>query len=268
MVQNTHLVAAGTVPLPFNTWSPSGYYLRPQIADQIAAGYFRNLDNNKYETSVEVYYKDVNDVTDFADNAEITLNQNLSTEYRQGDAWAYGAEFMVNKKEGRLTGMLSYTWSKSQRKIDGVNGGKEFYASYDRRNVINLTSAYELNARWTFGGTFTYSTGRPLTIPAGKYEYGSYNPNYITERNGYRLPDFHHLDLSATFSPKRNANRKYKGQWVFSVYNVYSRQNAFTVYTRTKQDEDGNVLGDGTEKEARLVYLFPIMPFVTYNFKF
>lgn len=268
MVQNTHLMAAGTIPLPFNTWSPSGYYLKPQIADQIAAGYFRNLDNNKYEAAVEVYYKDVNNVTDFADNAEIQLNTDLSTEYRQGDAWAYGAEFMINKKEGRLTGMLSYTWSKSERKIDDVNAGKEFYASYDRRNVVNMTAAYELNQRWTFGGTFTYSTGRPITIPAGKYEYGSYNPNYVTERNGYRLPDFHHLDLSATLTPKRNANRRYKGQWVFSIYNVYSRQNAFTVYTRTKQDEDGNVLGDGTEKEARLVYLFPIMPFVTYNFKF
>lgn len=268
MVQNTHLIAAGTIPLPFNTWSPSGYYLKPQIADQIAAGYFRNIKDNAYEGSVEVYYKDVNNVTDFADNAEIMLNTNLSTEYRQGDAWAYGAEFMVNKKEGRLTGMVSYTWSKSMRKIDGVNNGKEFYASYDRRNVVNLTAAYELNPRWTFGGTFTYSTGRPLTVPAGKYEYGSYNPNLITERNGYRLPDFHHLDLSATLTPKRNANRRFKGQWVFSVYNVYSRQNAFTVYTRTKQDDDGNVIGDGTEKEARMVYLFPFMPFVTYNFKF
>lgn len=268
MVQNTHLVAAGTVPLPFNTWSPSGYYLNPQVADQFAAGYFRNLKDNAYEAAVEVYYKDVNDVTDFADNAEIFLNTDLSTEYRQGDAWAYGAEFMVNKKEGRLTGMLSYTWSKSMRKIDGVNGGKEFHASYDRRNVVNAQAAFELNDRWTFGGSFTYSTGRPLTVPAGKYEYGSYNPNLITERNGYRLPDFHHLDLSATLTPKRNANRRFKGQWVFSVYNVYSRQNPFTIYTRTKQDDDGNVIGDGTEKEARMVYLFPIMPFVTYNFKF
>ncbi len=268
MVQNTHLIAAGTVPLPFNTWHPSNYYLKPQIADQVAAGYFRNLRDNMYEVSVEAYYKKFKDVTDFADNAEIMLNRDLSTEFRQGDSWSYGAEFMVTKTRGRLTGMLTYTWSKAMRKIDGVNMGNEFPASYDRRNVANLSAAYDLNNRWTLGGTFTYSTGRPITIPAGKYEFGSYHPDIVSERNGYRLPDFHHLDLSATYSPKRNATRRFKGEWVFSLYNVYSRQNAFTIYTRTRQDEDGNIIGDGSEKEARLIYLFPIMPFVTYNFKF
>jgi hypothetical protein len=268
MVQNTHLISSGTVPLPFNTWSPSSYYLEPQIADQYAAGYFRNLNNNMYEVAVEAYYKDIQNVTDFADNAEIMLNRNISTEYRQGDSWSYGAEFMVNKKEGRLTGMLSYTWSKTTRKIDDVNQGREFSAGYDRRNVVNLQAAYDLNPKWSFGATFTYSTGRPTTVPSGKYEYGPYQVDMITERNGYRLPDFHHLDLSATLNPSKNANRRWKGQWVFSIYNVYSRQNAFAVYTRTVQDDDGNILGDGTQKEARMIYLFPIMPFVTYNFKF
>ncbi|HEY9045466.1 MAG TPA: TonB-dependent receptor [Ohtaekwangia sp.] len=268
MVQNTHLIAAGTVPLPFNTWSPSGYYLKPQLADQVALGYFQNLKNNMYEASAEIYYKNSQHVTDFADNAEIQLNKNLTTEYRQGRAWAYGAEFMVNKKEGRLTGMVSYTWSKAQRKIDGVNGGRTYAANYDRRNVVNINAAYELNDKWTFGGSFTYSTGRPTTVPSGKYEYGTYHPDVVTERNGYRLPAFHRLDLSATLNPRKNLNRKWKGQWVFSIYNVYSRKNAFTIYTRTKQDSDGNVIGDGTEKEARMVYLFPFMPSVTYNIKF
>ncbi|SKC86226.1 TonB-dependent receptor [Ohtaekwangia koreensis] len=268
MVQNTHLIAAGTVPLPFNTWSPSGYYLKPQIADQIALGYFQNLKDNMYEASVEVYYKDAQNITDFADNAEIQLNKNLTTEYRQGDAWSYGAEFMVNKKEGRLTGMVSYTWSKALRQIEGVNQGREYAANYDRRNVVNMNAAFELNDKWTFGGAFTYSTGRPTTVPSAKYEYGSYLPDAVTERNGYRLPAFHRLDLSATLNPRKNANRKWKGQWIFSIYNVYSRKNAFTLYTRTKQDSDGNIIGDGTEKEARMVYLFPFMPSVTYNIKF
>jgi hypothetical protein len=268
MVQNTHLVSAGTVPLPFNTWNPSGYYLKPQLADQVALGYFHNLKQNSIEVSVETYYKKMSNVTDFADNAEIMLNRDLSTEFRQGDSWSYGAEFMVNKTQGRLTGMVTYTWSKAFREIDGVNNSIRFPASYDRRNVANVTAAYDLNGRWSFGGTFTYSTGRPITIPSGKYEFGSYQPDIVSERNGYRLPAFHHLDLSATLNPRRNENRRFKGQWVFSLYNVYNRQNAFTVYTRTRQDDEGNIIGDGTEKEARLIYLFPIMPFVTYNFKF
>jgi hypothetical protein len=268
MVQNTHLISAGTVPLPFNTWNPSGYYLRPQIADQVAAGYFRNLRDNAYEVSVETYYKNMKDITDFADNAETQLNQDLSTEFRQGKSWSYGAEFMVNKKEGKLSGMLSYTWSKTMRKVPDVNLGNPFPANYDRRHVFNISATYDINRKWSFGGNFTYSTGRPITIPAGKYEFSNYHPDLVTERNGYRLPDFHRLDLSLTLNPLKNLNRKWKGQWVFSVYNVYNRQNPFSIYTRAKQDDDGNVIGDGSQSEARMIYLFPILPFVTYNFKF
>src|SRR6187551_194711 len=268
MAQNTHLISAGTVPVPFNTWTPSGYYLRPQLADQIAAGYFRNSPDNMYEFSVEAYYKDMQHVTDFADNASIFFNEDLSTEFRQGKAKSYGVEFMATKKSGKLTGMINYTLSKAERTIDGVNLGRTFAANYDRRNVINVQAAYELSRRWSFGGTFTYSTGRPVTLPTGKYEYQNYSPSVITERNGYRLPAFHRLDLSATLTPKKNDNRKWQGSWVFSVYNVYNRQNPFTIYTRTAKDKDGNVIGDGTKKEARMIYLFPIFPSITYNFKF
>ncbi|MFZ2905092.1 MAG: TonB-dependent receptor [Cyclobacteriaceae bacterium] len=268
MVQNTHLISSGTVPIPFNTWNPSGYYLKPQLADQVAVGYFRNLKENQYEASIEAYYKDMENVTDFADNAAIFFNEDLSTEFRQGKSWSYGAELMINKKEGKLTGMVSYTWSKTMRDIPGVNQGEVFKANYDRRNVVNVNAVYDLNDSWTFGANFSYSTGRPITLPAGKYEFDGYNPDVITERNGYLLPAYHRMDVSATFSPRKNKNRKWQGHWVFSVYNVYNKQNPFTIYTRTKQDEDGNVIGDGTQKEARLVYLFPILPSITYNFKF
>jgi hypothetical protein len=268
MVQNTHLMSAATVPVPFNTWSPSSYYLKPQIADQVAAGYFRNFNDNMYEFSVEAFYKDIRNVTDFADNAEIFFNDDISTEYRQGRSWSYGSEWMVNKTKGKLTGMVSYTLSKVMRDIPGVNLGKPFRANHDRRNVVNAQAVYEVNQKWTFGANFTYSTGRPITLPAGKYEYGPYNPDVITDRNGYLLPAFHRLDLSVTLNPRKNLSRKWQGQWVFAIYNVYNRQNPFTIYTRTKQDKDGNVIGDGTEKEARLIYLFPILPSVTYNFKF
>lgn len=268
MVQNTHLISSGTVPVPFNTWNPSNYYLKPQIADQVAGGYFRNFSDNQYEASVETYYKDITNVTDFADNAELFFNENLSTEYRQGKSWAYGTEFMIAKNEGKLTGMMSYTWSKSMRHIEGVNKGKTFVSNHDRRNSVNIQAAYDFSSKWTFGGTFTYSTGRPITLPTGKYEIGGYLVDVITDRNAYRLPDFHRLDLSATLNPQKNVSRKWKGQWVFSIYNVYNRKNPFTIYTRTKQDKDGKIIGDGTDKEARLIYLFPILPSVTYNLKF
>jgi hypothetical protein len=268
MVQNTHLIASGTVPVPFNTWNPSGPYLNPQIADQVAAGYFRNFKDNMLEFSAEAYYKKMKDVTDFADNADIFFNKNLSTEFRQGKSWSYGLELMLNKKEGRFTGQASYTWSKTMRQIPGVNQGVEFPANYDRRNVVNLQGAYDYNDRWTFGATFTYSTGRPITIPEGKYQYGTYNPDIVTERNGYRLPAFHRLDLSATYSPKKNEQRKWKGTWVFAIYNAYNRQNPFTVYTRVTQNKNGDITGDGYTKETRMVYLFPILPSVTYNIKF
>jgi hypothetical protein len=268
MVQNTHLVSAGTVPLPFNTWNPSGYYLKPQVADQIAAGYFRNFKDNMFEVSIETYYKNIKNITDFVDNAQIFFNKDLSTQFRQGKSWAYGAELSVIKKEGRFTGMLSYTLSKATRKVPDVNMNRAFPANYDRRNVLNITGTYDLNAKWSFGGTFTYSTGRPITLPAGKYQYGTYNPDIITQRNGYRLPAFHRLDLSVTFNPKANVTKRWKGQWVLSVYNVYNRKNPFTIFTQTKQDKDGNVIGNGSEKEAKMIYMFPILPFITYNFKF
>jgi hypothetical protein len=268
MVQNTHLIAAGTVPVPFNTWNPSGYYLKPQIADQIAAGYFRNFSDNMYELSVETYYKNMSNVTDFADNAQVFFNEDLPTEFRQGKSWSYGAEAMISKREGKLTGSIGYTWSKTERKIEGVNLGRTFPANYDRRHVVNVQAVYDLSPQWTFGANFTFSTGRPTTVPTAKFEYQNYNPDVITERNGYRLPAYHRLDLSATYNPRGKAGKKWRGQWVFSVYNAYNRANPFTIYTRTTKNKDGDVIGDGRTKEARMIYLFPILPSITYNFKF
>lgn len=269
MVQNTHLIASGTVPLPFNTWNPSGYYLKPQVADQYAIGYFRNFKNNRYEASAEVFYKDMRQVTDFADNAQIFFNPDLSVEFRQGNSYAKGLELSAQKKEGKFTGFLSYTLSKVMRKVPGVNLDLEFPANHDRRNVLNMAVTYDLTDTWQFGSIFTYSTGRPITLPSGRYEFEGYNVDLVTERNGYRLPDYHRLDLSATWNKKpKRSEQRWRSQYVLSVYNVYNRHNPFSLYTRVRQDEDGNPVGDGTEKEARLIYLFPIFPSFTYNFKF
>ncbi|MTI40657.1 TonB-dependent receptor [Fulvivirga lutimaris] len=265
MVQNTHLISSGTVPIPFNTWSPSNPYLEPQIADQVAAGYFRNIKDNSIELSAEVYYKDIQNVTDFADNAQLFFNEDLTTEYRQGNSWSYGLELMAQKKEGRFTGFVSYTLSKTERDVPGVNNDNPFLANYDRRHALNLVGTYDLSDQWQFGANLSYSSGRPITVPAGRYQYDNYQVDYITERNGYALPDFHKLDLSATYIPKKNKDRKWQSSWVFSVYNIYSRKNAFTIYTRLKELDD-DVYSD--EKEAVKISLFPILPSVTYNIKF
>jgi hypothetical protein len=269
MVQNTHLIASGTVPLPFNTWQPSSPYLDPQIADQVAVGYFRNMKENTLEFSAEVYYKDMKNVTDFADNAEIFFNQDIATEFRQGISWSRGLELMLNKKEGDFTGFASYTLSKTERKVPDVNNDQSFVANYDRRHAFNMVGAWDASDHLSLGGNFTYTSGRPITLPSGRYEYGeNYNVDVITERNGYLLPTYHRLDLSATWSPRKNKDRWWQSSWVFSIYNVYGRRNAFSIYTRTRQDDDGNIVGDGSEKEARMIYLFPALPSVTYNIKF
>lgn len=269
MVQNTHLISSGTVPLPFNTWAPSSYYLKPQLADQIAAGYFRNFKDNTYEVSVEAYYKKMDNVTDFADNAQLFFNTDLATEYRQGEATGYGLELFVQKKKGDLTGFVSYTLSRADRTIDGVNLSNTFLANHDRRHSFNTLATYDFNDKWSFGGSFTYGTGRPTTVPSGTYQWGDgYVADVITERNGYRLPAFHRLDLSATLTPRKNKGKKYETSWVFALYNAYSRQNPFSLYTRVTQNKDGEVIGDGTSKEARMIYLFPLLPSITYNIKF
>ncbi len=268
MVQNVHLLSNSVVSLPFNTWWPSSPYVGPQLSDQVAAGYFRNFKENAYEFSAEVYYKKLNNLAAFADNANVFFNQDLAVEIRNGDSDSYGLELFLKKNKGNLNGFVSYTLSKTQIDIAGVNNDEAFPASHDRRHNLSVVGTYKLNNKWTFGGNFVYNTGRPFTLPVGKYRMDGYNLDYYTGRNSYKLPDYHRFDFSATLSPRKNEGRKWKSSWVFAIYNVYNRKNPFTIYTRTKQDKDGNVIGDGTEKEARLVYLFPILPSVTYNIKF
>ncbi|MBL7851020.1 MAG: TonB-dependent receptor [Cyclobacteriaceae bacterium] len=268
MVQNVHSISNGTVPLPFNTWLPSGFHLRPQWADLWAIGYFHTWQSKPVEWSVEAFYKDMSQVTEFTDNANLFFNPDLVMEVRQGKSWSYGVEFSLTKTKGKFTGQLNYTWSTAMREIPGVNQGIAYAANHDRRHVLNLSGVYEINDRWTIASQFSYSTGRPITVTSGRYEFGNFDADIITERNGYRLPAVHRLDVAVTYTPKANKNRKWKGEWVFSVYNVYSRKNPFTLYTRSVLDKSGNLVGDGSTKEARMISLFPIIPSVTYNFKF
>lgn len=268
MAQYIHLVSNSTVPIPFNTWAPSSPYLRPQLSDQVAIGYFKNFSDNTYEFSAEAYYKMSEDLTEFVDHADIFFNEHLANEFRQGEATSYGLELFLQKNKGRLKGFASYTWSKTEMEVDGVNQNKVFPANHDRRHNLNLALTYDIDDRWNVGTSFTYASGRPITLPTGKYEFENYQLDYYSERNGYRLPAFHRLDLSATYEPRSNANKRFKQSLVFGVYNAYNNKNPFTIYSRKKQDDDGNIIGDGTEKEARLVYLFGALPYFSWNFSF
>ncbi|MCC5930734.1 MAG: TonB-dependent receptor [Cyclobacteriaceae bacterium] len=262
MTQNVHLISNSTVPIPFNTWQPSSPYLNTQVSDQIAAGVFRNLANNSLEFSAEAYYKWMQGVPDFADGADIFFNPDLALDFRPGDVEAYGLELHAVKTKGKLTGSVAYTWSKAIRTTPDVNEDRPYYANFDRRHVFNSYATYDLNDAWSFGAAFTYSTGRPITLPVGKYNFDGYLVDVVSERNGYRLPDFHRLDLSATWKPAKNKSRKWEGSWVFSVYNAYNRKNPFTIHSRSVNDDNGH------RNELRMIYLFPVLPSVTYNFNF
>ncbi|MEM6700130.1 MAG: TonB-dependent receptor, partial [Bacteroidota bacterium] len=206
--------------------------------------------------------------TAFADNAQIFFNENLVTEFRQGEGESYGLEFYLQKRKGNLQGSISYTLSRADMTIEGIENGQPFAANHDRRHALNAVATYELSDQWTFGAAFTYATGRPMSLPTGKYDFNGYQANLYSGRNAYRLPDFHRLDLSANWTPKKNANRRVKSNFAMGVYNAYNRSNAFTIYVQSARDEEGNVVGDGTQKEARLVSLFGTLPYFTWNFSF
>lgn len=261
MVQYVNLMSNSTSPLPFNIWAPSSPYIKPQKADQVALGYFRNFKKNMFETSIETYYKNMYNVVDFKDNAQILLNPHIETEVRQGKSWSYGVEAFIRKTQGKVTGWISYTWSKTQRQIAGVNNGNVYYANYDRRNNLNVVFAYDYNKRINFSANFIYGSGRPMTLPAGKYGIDNYiTGSYYTQRNNYRMPAYDRLDVSLTIKLGiLRENATWEHSINFSVYNVYDRKNPFSIYIA--QNSNG-------QEQARMIYLFPVLPSCTYNFKF
>lgn len=264
--QFLHLLSNNTSPLPFAVWLPSTRYIRPQVADQIAGGYFRNLFDNQVEVSVEAFYKYFGRVTDFKDNAQIVLNKTVETEVRQGTGQSYGLEFFVRKHTGRLTGWVSYTLMEATRTIPDVNAGARYFADYDRRNTINVVGNYLINRKWDASMAFIYSTGRPMSLPSGFYQYDYINVPVYSERNGYRQPDFHRLDVSVNYTPRPQNRERYHSTWNFGVYNLYGRKNPFSVYVEDRTDDKGNVIAG--EKRVMMLYLFRLIPFVTWNFKF
>ncbi|MFN6944528.1 MAG: TonB-dependent receptor [Cytophagaceae bacterium] len=259
--QYLHLMSNSTAPLPLNMWMPSTVHIRPQSADQVAAGYFRNFLDGKIETSVEAYYKYMNNAVDFKDFAQIFLNPNIETEIRRGVAWSYGLEFFIRKIKGKTTGWISYTLSKTERRIPGINQGMVYPADFDRRHNLNLVLTHDLSKRWNISGNWVYGSGRPMTLPAARYSLDYMDVSYYTERNAYRMPSYHRMDLAVNYSKGQREDRRWYGSWSLSVYNVYGRKNPFTIFPQDKADAPG-------EKEIVMIYLFRQLPALTYNFNF
>lgn len=245
---------------PLDLWFPASKNIKPQQANLYSVGYFRNFNNNTIEMSVELYYKKMNNVIDFVDNAQLLLNDKLEGEVRTGNGQAYGMEIMLKKNIGRLTGFVNYTLSRTERTVPGINNGKTYLSPTDKPNCVNLTLSYEASKKWSFSAGWVYATGTPITYPTGRIEInGEYYPLY-SGRNTSRNKDYHRLDLSATYTPKKNPKKWYQGEWCFSLYNAYWHKNPWMI----SFDQNTN---NGIPK-ARMTYLFGAIPSITYNFKF
>jgi hypothetical protein len=265
MAQFIHLISNTTSPTPFDVYAPSGKYIDPQLADQVAAGYFRNFKN--YSLEVETFYKTVANRVDYIDGANLIANDAIEQVLLNGEARAYGLEILLKKTTGKLNGWVAYTLSKSEQRTPGrtaeetgINNGEWYNAPWDKTHDISVTASYEWNDKWTFGANFILQTGQPFTFPEGQYVYNGIVVPTFEARNSSRLPMFHHLDLSATLKPKKNKDRKWQNEWVFSVYNVYNRMNAASISFRENRDTFRN--------EAVRLSIFGIVPSVTYNFRF
>lgn len=257
--QFLHLLSTSTAGSPLDIWMPVNPNIKPQRADQIAAGIFRNFANNSIETSLEGYYKYYGNVLDFKDHPNVFGNDLIEPELRRGKGESYGVEMMVRKNEGKLTGWISYTWSRAFRTIETINNNEPYSAPFDKPHNINIVTNYAISRRVSIGVTWIYSTGQPITFPEGRYVIGNdYIPIY-SGRNKYRLPDYHRMDASLNIDLNKNPNKRWKSELNISVYNLYGRKNPWLINFRT--DEDGS-------QYAQMTYLFSFIPSITYNFKF
>ncbi|MCE2611618.1 TonB-dependent receptor [Flavobacteriaceae bacterium D16] len=275
IAQYLHLLSNTSSPTPLDVWTPSGPFVEPQLLDQYALGYFKNIKGGDYTLETEVYYKDIQNRIDYIDGANLIANNAIEQVILNGEARAYGWEILFRKNTGRFNGWLSYTLSRSEQRTPGreptsdngrtnqetgINRGQWYNTPFDKTHDITLFGNFELNQKWRFNANFTYQTGQPTNYPIGQFEFQGITIPYYGLRNQERLPDYHRLDLSATLTPKKNKQRKLQGEWVFSIYNVYNRRNAASINFRRNQDTGVN--------EAVRTSIFGIVPALTYNFKF
>lgn len=257
--QFIHLLSNSTTSTPTDVWLPSTDNVKPQIADQVSLGLFKNFNKNRFESSLEVYYKQLYNQIDYKNGADLIFNSTVETELVFGKGWSYGAEFLLKKNYGKLNGWIAYTWSKTMRQFDEINDGIPFPARQDRTHDLSIVGMYKLSEKLTVSATWVYSTGDAVTFPSGRYEIDGQTVGYYTERNGYRMPSTHRLDLGMTWFRKKT--RKFESSWNFSVYNAYAHENPYYIYFQEVEDQPGT-------QEAVQVSLFKIIPSVSYKFKF
>ncbi len=257
--QYLHLLSNSNAGSPTDIWIPSSTLVKPTIADQVALGYFQNFNENKYKFSAEAYYKNFQNLVDYENGAEIFANTNIESELVFGKGRAYGIEFLLEKQEGKLTGWLSYTLSKSERQIDEINFGNWYAARQDRTHDISLVANYELSKNLSISATWVYNTGDAVTFPAGKYYIDDSLISLYTERNADRMPNYHRLDLGVNWTLRDND--KYFSALNFSLYNLYNRKNAYSISFAESETSPGTT-------EATRLSLFGIVPSVSWNFKF
>jgi hypothetical protein len=257
--QNLHLLSNSTSANPTDVWIPSSNNVRPEIADQVSVGYYRNFKDNGYEFSSEVYYRNMQNQIDYKNGAQLIANENVESQLIFGKGRAYGIEFFLKKKVGKLTGWISYTLSRTERQFQGVNNDSWYPANQDRTHDLSVVGIYKLNDKWTLSADFVYYTGNAVTWPSGKYEVNGQVNFIYTKRNGYRMPPYNRLDLSATLQGPKS--KKFDSNWNFSLYNAYGRENPYSI--AFQQDP-----GDPTKTQAIQYALFRWVPSITYNFKF
>lgn len=262
-LQFIHLVSNAGTTLPTDIWVPSTFIVKPQIGWQYAAGVFKNFNDNIWETSVELYYKTMANQIEYKEGYTPGIGD-PEQNFVFGKGWSYGAEFYVNKARGKLTGWIGYTLSWTWRKFPELNEGEKYPGRFDRRHDLSVVANYQKTKKWKFSAVFVYGTGSSFTLPERFFLVDGVLTQQYSRINQYRLPAYHRLDFAAIHTPQPKKERKIKTEWVFSAYNVYSRQNPYFIY----YDQNGNPLQGTLEVQARQVSLFPVIPSVTLNFKF
>ncbi|MBQ4821212.1 TonB-dependent receptor [Aquimarina sp. MMG016] len=270
MAQYLHLLSNTNSPTPLDVWTPSGKYIKPQLLNQYAIGYFKSIKDGEYSIETEAFYKDIENRIDYIDGADLIANDAIEQDILNGEARAYGLELLLRKNEGKFKGWLAYTLSKSEQRTQGrtpeetgINSGDWYNTPFDKTHDISFNGSYELNEKWKFGANFVFQTGQPTNYPIGQFQYldGLVVPVFEEgARNNFRLPAYHRIDVSATLTPRKNKNRKWQGEWVFSIYNLYNRRNAASISFSQNDETFVN--------EAVRTSIFGIIPAVTYNFKF
>jgi hypothetical protein len=266
MYQYLHLVTNTTAVTPVDIWQPSGYYFEPQRADQFSIGYFMDTKEKRYSASVETFYKDINQLVDFKDGAQLIMNTHLETDLLQGRGYSYGVETTFSKNSGRFTWSFNYTYSRSFRQIQGntlkesINKGNEYPSNFDQPHIINFSWKYNLAKRVFFTGNFTYRSGRPITVPLAAFQLENTTVTYYSERNQYRIPEYHRLDFALVIEGNHKRRKIAEATWVFSIYNVYGRQNPYTIFFKNSTN--------GVPVPYQLSIIGTLFPSISYNIKF